>query len=44
MPMYKALLDKVSRGRNLPPVMAAFFMAGENPEKWRLYAVLFFRY
>ena len=36
--------DKVSRGRNLPPEMAAFFMAGENPEKWRLYAVLFFRY
>ena len=29
--MYKALLDKVSRGRNLPPVWAAFFMAGENP-------------
>ena len=27
----KALLDKVSRGRNLPPVWAAFFMAGENP-------------
>jgi hypothetical protein len=42
--MYKSLLDKVSRGRNLPPEMAAFFMAGENPEKWRLYAVLFFRY
>ena len=40
--MYKSLLDKVSRGRNLPPEMAAFFMAGENPEKWRLYAVLFF--
>ena len=31
MPMYKALLDKVSRGRNLPPVWAAFFMAGETP-------------
>ena len=29
--MYKALLDKVSRGRNLPPVWAAFFMAGETP-------------
>ena len=42
--MYKSLLDKVSRGRNLPPEMAAFFMTGENPEKWRLYAVLFFRY
>ena len=26
--MYKALLDKVSRGRNLPPVWAAFFMSG----------------
>ena len=26
--MYKALLDKVSRGRNLPPEMAAFFIAG----------------
>lgn len=31
MPMYKALLDKVSRGRNLPPKRAAFFMAGETP-------------
>ena len=29
--MYKALLDKVSRGRNLPPKRAAFFMAGETP-------------
>ena len=38
------LWDKVSRSCNLPPVMAAFFMAGEHPEKWRLYAVLFFRY
>ena len=33
MTMYKALLDKVSRGRNLPPVWAAFFMAGENPRR-----------
>ena len=32
--MYKSLLDKVSRGRNLPPKRAAFFMAGENPEIW----------
>lgn len=31
MPMYKALLDKVSRGRNLPPKWAAFFIAGEKP-------------
>ena len=31
MPMYKAPLDKVSRGRNLPPIWAAFFMAGEKP-------------
>ena len=38
--MYKSLLDKVSRGRNLPPEMAAFFMAGTIPEKWRLYGVL----
>ena len=30
--MYKSLLDKVSRGRNLPPEMAAFFMAGTIPE------------
>ena len=29
--MYKALLDKVSRGRNLPPAWAAFFRAGETP-------------
>ena len=29
--MYKALLDKVSRGRNLPPKWAAFFIAGEKP-------------
>ena len=29
--MYKALLDKVSRGRNLPPEMAAFFIAGGSP-------------
>ena len=29
--MYKALLDKVSRGRNLPPKRAAFFIAGEKP-------------
>ena len=29
--MYKALLDKVSRGRNLPPAWAAFFMAWETP-------------
>ena len=29
--MYKSLLDKVSRGRNLPPKRAAFFMAGDNP-------------
>ena len=28
--MYKSLLDKVSRGRNLPPKMAAFFMAGDT--------------
>ena len=28
--MYKALLDKVSRGRNLPPVWAAFHGRG-NP-------------
>ena len=42
--MYKSLLDKVSRGRNLPPEMAAFFMAGNTPEKRRLYAVFHFRY
>ena len=35
--MYKSLLDKVSRGRNLPPKRAAFFMAGTIPEKWRIY-------
>ena len=28
--MYKSLLDKVSRGRNLPPKRAAFFMAGKT--------------
>ena len=27
--LYKGLLDKVSRGCDLPPEMAAFFIAGE---------------
>jgi hypothetical protein len=40
--MNKGLLDKVSRGRDVPPDMAAFFIAGNIPEKWRLYGVLFF--
>ena len=30
MPMYKSLLDKVSRGRNLPPAMAAFLWPGKT--------------
>ena len=29
---------------NLPPQMAAFFMAGNIPEKRRFYAVFHFRY
>ncbi|VWQ32679.1 hypothetical protein BIFLH23_00185 [Bifidobacterium longum subsp. infantis] len=29
---------------NLPPEMAAFFMAGNIPEKRRLYVVFHFRY
>ena len=44
MPMYKSLLDKVSRGRNLPPKRAAFFMAGTIPEKWRIYGIFRFCY
>lgn len=42
--MYKSLLDKVSRGRNLPPKRAAFFMAGTIPEKWRIYGIFCFCY
>ena len=42
--MYKSLLDKVSRGRNLPPKRAAFFMAGTIPEKWRIYGIFRFCY
>ena len=33
--MYKSLLDKVSRGRNLPPKRAAFFMAGQSRRNGR---------
>ena len=40
--MYKSLLDKVSRGRNLPPKRVAFFMAGTIPEKWRIYGIFRF--
>ena len=40
----KALLDKASRGRNCRPNGRLFSWPGKNPEKWRLYAVLFFRY
>ena len=31
--MYKALLDKVSRGRNLPPVWGGFFHGRGNPRR-----------
>ena len=42
--LIKALLDKASRGRNCRPNGRLFSWPGKNPEKWRLYAVLFFRY
>lgn len=31
--MYKSLLDKVSRGRNLPPKRAVFFMGRGKPRR-----------
>ena len=42
--MYKSLLDKVSRGRNLPPKRAAFFMAGKTRRNGGYMQFFCFRY
>ena len=42
-PLYKQHFGtNCPKVRQAPPVWAAFFMSGYSPEKWRLYAVLFF--
>ena len=42
-PLYKQHFGtNCPKVRQAPPARAAFFMSGYSPEKWRLYAVLFF--